>query len=93
MSLLRRGRATVAAEGDGATGSAAEGGGCGCEGRWQRLSSGDEEEEIKVVAKEGLAAVEATGKRRRGQRGPARVAADAAAIEERKGREERRQRQ
>ncbi|RWV94749.1 hypothetical protein GW17_00042683, partial [Ensete ventricosum] len=74
-------------------GSAAEGGGCGCEGRWQRLSGGDEEEEIKVVAKEGLVAVEAAGKRRRGQRGPARVAVDAAAVEGRKGRGEQRQRQ
>ncbi|RZS23552.1 hypothetical protein BHM03_00056507 [Ensete ventricosum] len=55
---------------------AAKGGGCGCEGRWQRLSSGDEEEEIKATTEEGLAAVEAARKRRRGQRGPARAAAE-----------------
>ncbi|RRT40537.1 hypothetical protein B296_00008020 [Ensete ventricosum] len=46
---------------------AAEGGGCGCEGRWQRLSHSDEEEEIKAAVEEGLVAVEAAGKRRRGQ--------------------------
>ncbi|RRT79964.1 hypothetical protein B296_00010189 [Ensete ventricosum] len=66
--------------------SAAEGGGCGYEGRWQRLSSGDEEEEIKAAAKEGLAMVEATRKRRRGQQGPMRATAEVAAIEGRKGR-------
>ncbi|RZS10130.1 hypothetical protein BHM03_00041303 [Ensete ventricosum] len=56
--------------------SAVDGGGCGCEGRWQRLSGADEEEEIKAKTEEGLAVVEAVGKRRRGQRGPARAATE-----------------
>ncbi|RRT57495.1 hypothetical protein B296_00037314 [Ensete ventricosum] len=46
-------------------------------GRWQRLSGGDEEEEINATTKEGLAAVEVVEKRKRGQRGPARVAVEA----------------
>ncbi|RRT44426.1 hypothetical protein B296_00029042 [Ensete ventricosum] len=64
-------------QGTGAT----EGGGCGSEGRWQRLPGSDEEEEIKVAAEEGLAVVEAARKRRRGQRGLTRPA-----TEGRKGR-------
>ncbi|RZS00882.1 hypothetical protein BHM03_00030666 [Ensete ventricosum] len=65
--------------------SAIEGGSCGFKRRWQWLFGGDEEEDIKAIAEEGLAAVEVARKRRRRQRGLTRATVAATAAGEQRG--------